>query len=90
MIEKIINKLSKEWNETSTEVKVAGASILFGLGMGAIGKATNEHWIPAIPPAMDLFGGRISPYTLPYALGVAINYLPEIYQAAYMVSTYSQ
>ncbi len=86
MIETIIRKISQEFHKTDREVKVAGASLLFGLGMGAIGKATTEHWIAAIPPGMDLFGGRISPYTFHYGVGVSLNYIPEISQAIYLAS----
>ena len=88
MIEKIMNRMSNEWKETRSEMKVRGASIVLGLWMGALGKATNEHWVSAIPPVMDLCGGRISPYTVPYAFGVTINYLPEIYRVAYLASQY--
>ena len=59
-------------------------SFAMGLGLGKLGKATNNEWLVLIPPAMDLFGGlhvsHIVPY-LSYGAGFAMNYLPEIYNA---------
>lgn len=63
--------------------KLAGAISSFGLGagLGAIGKHTSEKYIPAVPIAMDLVGGlSCAKAYLFYGAGVAMNYLPEIYQ----------
>ena len=63
--------------------KLAGAlsSFVLGVGLGAIGKHINQEWIPAVPIAMDLVGGMSHAKAyLCYGAGVAMNYLPEIYQ----------
>jgi len=65
------------------KLKLAGTISSFGLGvgLGAISKHTSEKYIPAIPIVMDLIGGLSCAKTyLFYGAGVAMNYIPEIYQ----------
>ena len=80
-IEKILNNAKRIGNK----IAVPLFSFSLGVGVGAIGKHTNHHEIPAIPIVADIFWGSIGknhiiPY-LSYGVGVAMNYLPEIYQA---------
>ncbi|MBT7903081.1 hypothetical protein HN587_04390 [Candidatus Woesearchaeota archaeon] len=77
-LEKILSKVSNSWDDSRDIVVVSGISFIFGFSMGLVGKLTGEHWIPIIPPAMDSIWGVPSPYTIPYGVGAAINYLPEI------------
>ena len=63
--------------------------IAMGATLGGLGRATGEHWIPAVPIAMDLMGNAEG-YTTPrgmlglakYSIGVALPYADKIYQMA--------
>jgi hypothetical protein len=60
------------------------ASYLLGLTAGAVGKQIGGDWkyaIPAGPVVSDLMFGHITPYIIPYALGVATNYPTKVYEA---------
>jgi len=65
--------------------QVAGitlVSYLLGLTAGAVGKQIGgdvKYVLPLILPGLDLMGGRMTPYIIPYAFGVATNYIKEIY-----------
>ena len=81
-LEEMEQDLKKFFN-INWKKQLVGASVSFGFGagLGAIGKHTGHNEIPAVPIAMDLMFGRPS-FTgfLCYGAGIAMNYLPEIYQ----------
>lgn len=84
-LEKIVNNLKQGSITLGKKIVVPSISFAFGAGLGKLGNATNFKEIVAVPIAMDLFYGGVSknhiiPY-LAYGAGVAMNYLPEIYQA---------
>ena len=62
--------------------------IAMGASLAGIGRATGEHWIPAVPIGMDLIGG--APWLsssrglrglVKYGVGVALPYADKIYFA---------
>ena len=60
--------------------------LAMGATFGGIGRATGAHWVPAIPPAMDLIsigGCYATPKGLwslaKYGIGVALPYADKIY-----------
>lgn len=72
-------------------LKLAGIELIpiaMGAGLGGLGRATGEHWIPAVPIAMDLMWNAES-YTsarglwglAKYSIGVALPYADKIYLA---------
>lgn len=67
-------------------VRNIGVSYLLGCITGGIGRQIGGDYqigIPAIPPVMDFVGSGkcISPYIIPYALGVASNHVELIYES---------
>ncbi|MBS3066993.1 hypothetical protein J4205_04150 [Candidatus Pacearchaeota archaeon] len=83
----MINKLERVIEYTNTEAKDVIADIiisyLLGLTTGGVGKFIGgdyKYVIPAFLPVTDLFAGRISPYLIPYTLGVATNYPNQVYE----------
>jgi len=72
-------------------LKLAGIELIpiaMGAGLGGIGRATGEHWIPAVPIGMDLMMNATG-YTTArglwglakYGVGVALPYADKIYLA---------
>jgi len=79
MKETLEQKIGKIKDKISHIIIPLTISYLSGLGLGLLGKHTHKTWIPAVPPAIDLMYGAISPHFLSYGVGVVTAYLPEIY-----------
>ncbi len=80
-LEKIIKYLKLDWEKTNGLLVLHTFNFSFGAGLGALGKSTKNEFIPFIPPTIDIFYcGRLNKGYISYGLGVAINYIPEIYQ----------
>jgi len=77
----LVERLRGSLASSNKKLLVASASFFMGVGLGAIGRATDRHEISAVPFVMDLYGGNITVNYIPYGLGVTLNYLPEIYSA---------
>lgn len=83
-LERIIGNLRHGSIKIEKKMIVPSISFAMGYGLGRLGTYTNHHEIPAVPIAMDVFFGGVGknhviPY-LAYGAGVAMNYLPEIYE----------
>jgi len=84
-------KLREETNEISPLQFVALelAPIAIGACLGSLGRHTGEHWIPAVPVAIDLmhnaeginYSRGFRGY-LEYGLGVALPYLDIVVPVA--------
>jgi len=74
-VKEIVDSLNWKWKLTG-----AVASFCAGVGFGAIGKHTREKYIPAIPVVVDLMAYPSPGGILCYSAGVAMNYIPEIYE----------
>jgi len=81
--ERIMEKLGSSWKRTNKRILPLAGSFALGAGLGAIGKSTGEHFIPAVPPTMDLIFGNCDNLLkfefLFYLAGVGLNYTSEIY-----------
>lgn len=79
----LVKRVLLAGGETANALKL---SYVFGLALGATGRFTGAEWIPAIPPAIDLFGGamptpgRVACYTA-YGAGIATAYADKVYSA---------
>jgi hypothetical protein len=73
--------------EIITKILPETLSFTLGTGLSGLGRLTGEYYLPAVPIGMDLIGGcpafvsarGVTSY-LAYGVGVALPYLPEIYE----------
>ncbi len=77
-------------------LKLVGLELIplaMGVSLAGIGRATGEHWIPAVPVGIDLIGGASFLSSgrgiwglAKYGIGVALPYTDKIYLAAQMLT----
>ena len=91
------NSIRKDIGESKHGLlKLVGIEIIplaMGATLGGIGRATGEHWVPAVPICMDLMM-HVTGYTsarglwglAKYGIGVALPYADKVYLAAQMLS----
>jgi hypothetical protein len=80
---KNLNKIiSADWKKTNKDLVVLASNFFLGVALGAIGKQKNLPEVYTTLPLFDLVSGGncLVSGTIPYLLGVTLNYAPEICQ----------